>query len=1018
VATPTPDVKAVFDQAAEIDSAADREAYLAEACDGFPDVRRQVDALLKAYVQAGSFLDRNVLASVDPALLVQTDTVDRLHAEVGTVVAGKYKLLQEVGEGGMGSVFMADQLHPVKRRVAVKVIRAGMDSKSVLARFEAERQALALMDHPNIARVLDAGTTDAGGPFFVMELVKGIPLTQFCDEHRLPVLDRLNLFMQICSAVQHAHQKGIIHRDLKPTNILVESHDGKPVPKVIDFGLAKATGGMPLTEHTLFTALGTVAGTPLYMAPEQAAFNAIDVDTRADIYALGVILHELLTGTTPIERETFKTAAFDEMLRVIREQDPPTPSSRLSNSETKANVAAVRQMEPAKLGRFVRGELDWIVMKALAKERDRRYESATAFAKDIERFLNHEAVAAGPPTVRYKLQKFIRRNKGLLSATALVAIVLVVGTGVSIWQAVRATRAKTDADGQRVRAEKNFGRAMGAVDQMLTRVGEKRLAMVPQMEDERQKLLQDALHFYQDFLADEGDDPRVRQEVARAHQRIGRVHQLLGQGDQAKQSYDQALDLQRILIDRFPNRPEYRRDQAVTYRGLGGLLRGAGRTGAAEAAYRQAIELLKPLADEYSEATDYLRDLGTTYDSLGQLYQETGRLEPEAAKALQGALAIRQQLADSHSETADFQIDLARSHVRLGLLYRDQGEKLKSQQSLNAAQDFWKALISQNGNVPEYRNELARVDELRGALHREAGEVDPAETALRSALSIRSKLADEHPKVLEYQDDRARTHNGLCELYRLADRRRPAEVEVENALRILEPLREKYPDEFAFAISLGVACAEKAAVLRMVAAELPELEKRATFWESIAWCDRSMTHVRDVRAKELNHAEARKVQSNAHMARAEAYVHLGRRDDAVKDWESMAELGNDQSHAELLSFRALGLANLGRYTEATDVVRKMRAEGREPVYSQYNFVCVYSRSIGAVQDDSAVPVTDRRRLADAYWREALEILNRIKAAGFFKESAAVAYMKTDSDLDPVRGREDFKKLMAEMEKKK
>ena len=302
-----------------------------------------------------------------------------------------------------------------------------MDSRTVLARFESERQALALMDHPNIAKVLDAGTTENGRPFFVMELVKGIPLTDYCDQHRLGLLERLTLFRQICSAVQHAHQKGIIHRDLKPTNILVESHDGTPVPKVIDFGLAKATSGLQLTEHSLYSAFGTVAGTPLYMAPEQASFNAIDVDTRADIYALGVILYELLTGSTPIERETFQKAAIDEMLRMIREVEPPTPSSRISTSETLPSLAATRQTEPSRLGRFVRGDLDWIVMKALAKERQRRYESPIAFSQDIERFLNHEPVSAGPPTAAYRFKKFVRRNRPQVIAASLVLLALLVG---------------------------------------------------------------------------------------------------------------------------------------------------------------------------------------------------------------------------------------------------------------------------------------------------------------------------------------------------------------------------------------------------------------------------------------------------------------------------------------------------------------------------------------------------------------------------------------------------------------
>jgi serine/threonine protein kinase len=305
----------------------------------------------------------------------------------------------------MGTVYLAEQLRPVRRQVALKLIKPGMDSRHVLARFESERQALALMEHPNIARVLDAGTGPDGHPFFVMELVKGIPITEYCDNHRLDLNARLTLFRQVCSAVQHAHQKGIIHRDLKPSNILIESHDDKPVPKVIDFGLAKATSGMRLSEQSLFTAFGSVAGTPLYMAPEQASFNALDVDTRADIYALGVILYELLTGTTPIARESIQRAALDEMLRVIREVEPPAPSSRISTSEELPSLAASLQVEPARLSRLVRGELDWIVMKALAKERERRYASAIALADDIDHHLNHVPVSAGPPTAGYRLGK-------------------------------------------------------------------------------------------------------------------------------------------------------------------------------------------------------------------------------------------------------------------------------------------------------------------------------------------------------------------------------------------------------------------------------------------------------------------------------------------------------------------------------------------------------------------------------------------------------------------------------------
>jgi tetratricopeptide (TPR) repeat protein len=442
----------LFDQARALPEA-ERVAFLERECPD-ADLRARVLALLAADAASNSPLDQvpEYTAAHTPINEASTD-YQAMTGVAGAIIAGRYKLLQQIGEGGMGTVWMAEQLEPVKRKVAVKLIRAEKgSSQTILARFEAERQAIALMDHPHIARLLDAGTTDTGAPFFVMELVKGIALNEYCDAHKLTIPERLHLFMQICGAVQHAHQKGIIHRDLKPSNILVESHDGKPVPKVIDFGLAKATTGLQLTEQSLFTGFGTVMGTPLYMAPEQATFNAIDVDTRADIYALGVVLYELLTGTTPITRDTFKKAALEEVLRLVREQEPMTPSSRLSSAESVPSVAANRQTEPARLGRFVKGELDWIVMRALAKERDRRYETANGFARDIERFLNHEPVQAGPPTAWYRLQKFVRRNRATVTATALVAGALVVGVIGTTLGLLEARRQAEIADQQRTAA--------------------------------------------------------------------------------------------------------------------------------------------------------------------------------------------------------------------------------------------------------------------------------------------------------------------------------------------------------------------------------------------------------------------------------------------------------------------------------------------------------------------------------------------------------------------------------------
>ena len=459
-------------------SAADCEKFLGLACKGNPELRDQVEALLKAHFDSATFLRESDDKPRDRRMMELVAEIARSSEHPGTVIAGRYKLIESIGEGGMGAVWLAEQKEPVRRKVAVKLIRAGMDSKSVLARFEAERQALALMEHPNIAKVFDGGMTDQGRPYFVMEYVKGMPLTEYCDQARLSLKERLKLFTPVCQAVQHAHQKGIIHRDLKPSNILICLYDGQPVPKVIDFGLAKAMHHS-LTEQSLHTAHGMMVGTPLYMSPEQAEHNNLDVDTRTDIYSLGVILYELLTGSTPLEKLQLKEAALNEVLRLIKEVEPPKPSTRLSSSLSLPSIAAQRSIEPNQLKKSLIGDLDWIVMKALDKERSRRYETANGLAQDVERFLNDEAVEACPPSVAYRLKKMLRRNKGTVLAASLVLLALLVGMAGTTFGLFRANLfaeqqrlAKIDAETQTELAKKAATAEKSANEQSQARLAQ------------------------------------------------------------------------------------------------------------------------------------------------------------------------------------------------------------------------------------------------------------------------------------------------------------------------------------------------------------------------------------------------------------------------------------------------------------------------------------------------------------------------------------------------------------------
>jgi serine/threonine protein kinase/tetratricopeptide (TPR) repeat protein len=821
--------------------AAERAAFLEEACAGQPNLRAAVEALLASHDEASSFLE---LPLVDLAQAVDSDPGEarpcatgeyvpepdatslyrtrtracRPPTEPGAIVAGRYTLEQRLGEGGMGEVWVARQTEPVKRRVALKLVKTGMDSKAVLARFEQERQALALMDHPNIARVLDGGMTASGQPFFVMELVNGLPLTKFCDEAKLTPKQRLELFVPICQAVQHAHQKGIVHRDLKPSNILVTLYDGQPVPKVIDFGVAKATGGK-LTDESVSTQFGAVIGTVEYMAPEQAGFSALDVDTRADIYSLGVLLYELLTGLKPFDGKRLRRAALDDLFRILREEEPSRPSTRLSTDASLPTVAALRQTEPNKLMALMRGELDWIVMKCLEKQRDRRYETASGLARDIQRYLADEAVEARPPSTGYRLGKFLRRHRKSVLAAAAVAAALVLGTVVAVSQAIRATRAEAAARAEaeakekaRWTAEANFTLARESVTQYLARVAKDRRLKEKDFFDLRKSLLETAVPFYHKLAAAKSGDPLHEAARGQAYMDLALLRDEMGEKEAARSDFENARAVFERLVADFPTESRYRHYLASSCNNVGAMLKALGKHAEAETAFRQALAVAEQLAAEFPRAAPYRQTLGNSYNSLGTLSEALGK-PAEAEAAFRQALAIWTKLFDESPTLPQNRRNLARSHHNLGWLLMALGKHAEAETAFRQALAIRAKLAADSPGVAECREELGITHTNLGRLLAAVVKPAEAETAFREALALQEKLAAEFPSVPQFRHGLGNSQSSLGKVL-LAQRRLPqAEMAFRQDLAIREKLVADFPSVTEYHLALAISHQGLSAVL-------------------------------------------------------------------------------------------------------------------------------------------------------------------------------------------------------------
>ncbi len=1018
-----------------------------------------------------SLPDSSPAAHSPTADLDVTVRVDmRTHLPAGIEQPGDrishYELVVVLGEGGFGTVWQARQSEPIRREVALKLIKPGMDSREILARFETEKQTLARMEHPNIAGVLDAGTTETGRPYFVMELIQGVPITEYCDAKHLSLRQRLELFIPVCHAVQHAHQKAVLHRDLKPSNILVTEVDGRAVPKVIDFGIAKALSGT--AEQVFQTRLahtmeGLVIGTPQYMSPEQAGAKA-DIDTRSDIYTLGVILYELLTGTTPLTRDELKRTAFDEMLRLVREHESVRPSSRvqpLSAADTRTCTSF--GMEPGRLTRLLRGDLDWITLKALEKDRERRYETANALAEDIQRHLNQEPVSAAAPSAAYRLKKLIRRNRAAFAAAAAIVITLVAATGFSVWQADRATRAEKDtrdallvAERHRNEAQTNLALARKAVDDYLNNVTDNPVLKKADLTGLRRELLETALPFYEKFIQQRSDEPSLRREQAIVMCKLGDIYVSLGKPGEAESIYKRALAFQKEIPAELQTDPEYlrvissigsnagnamaaqgKRDEAEpalrqaiagqerlvadhpaelinhlnlakSLAKLGIVWREQGRVAEAESLHRRAIEILQRLVQATPGNVEHSSYLAGLLMDLGVVLRDQSR-EDDAMQVFQEARGIMERLAGGNPPGVEEKKRFAALHRSMGVQFRELGRVQESVQALQQGKAILEQLVADFPSIPQYRQHLATIENDLGNPLGDLGRVQESEAAFRRAVEMRESLVKELPEVAEVQYDCLNSLNNLG--VALDKQRKFAEAlpHYRQALEVGEKLVARHPDMPGYRAELASVHTN----LGMLHFQQNELVRASPeFREALAMREKLEKDFPGLSGNQVylagayhNLAMVLHKEGQARQARELYEKAIAMQHDTLarSPADSRAQRYLRNHHAK----RAPLCIELGDLEAAVQSALEVSRLGAKSPYDQVYAASLVSQCVLLVARDPAVSSADRTDVEELHARQAVELLRGAVSLGF-KEFDKV---KADPAFAPIVKRADFQEII-------